>query len=370
MKEKDITSKKGVQAKIFKFDASFKAPSNKINARNGLVEWGDKNLFPNEMIKIYNWNGAPAHKAIINKKTKLITGTGFSNVTDPALKAFLKKNKFNKEVKKIALDYELLNGFAIELIWDRIGENITSIKHIPIHKVRQGVENDDYDYPYYWYSNDWAQYRKAEYEPKAIRAFDPDIREGKQLYVHYEYNPESEVYPIVGYSTTLNWIELHHEISKFHINQVKQGYTPSFILNFATGIPTEDEQDEFFKAFKKDFSGPENSGKIVITYSNGKEEAPELTAVELNDSDDRFVMLMEQIENNIVIGAEIPPQIMILTAGKLGSTEERKELLEEFQASYITPRQEVIEEAVNEILQLAGFTETVTLKEYDNNDNN
>jgi hypothetical protein len=72
-------------------------------------------------------------------------------------------------------------------------------------------------------------------------------------------------------------------------------------------------------------------------------------------------MLQELIERNIVMGAEIPPQLVVLTPGKLGSSEERNELQIEFQQSYISPRQQVIEEAYNEILG----TDEMTLKKYE-----
>jgi hypothetical protein len=84
----------------------------------------------------------------------------------------------------------------------------------------------------------------------------------------------------------------------------------------------------------------------------------------LNDSDDRFILLQEVIERNIVMGAEIPPQLVVLTPGKLGSSDEREELQKEFQQSYIQPRQNVIEEVFNEIL----YTDEMVLKDYNHKD--
>jgi hypothetical protein len=39
-------------------------------------------------------------------------------------------------------------------------------------------------------------------------------------------------------------------------------------------------------------------------------------------------------------------------------------LLSEFQSYYITPRQEQLEEVINSVLKVLGFTEELTLKEY------
>lgn len=363
--ENDNTVNTKQRFKILNFNQAYEAPKNKINLKKGVVEWGDKNNYPNYILDLYNYKGSTTHKSIINKKVKLISGKGFKDIVDPLLLDFVDKTNLTKEIKNATLDYELFNGFAFEVIWNNEGTGYTSIKSIPLHKLRIGVENDDIKFPHYLFSNDWSQTNKKEFEPQIIRAFNPYIKQGKQIYVHFEYNPAtSGTYPIVDYSTSINWIELDYEISKFHLNQAKQGYAPSFILNFATGIPTQEEQEEFYKEFKKAYAGSENAGNLIITYSEGSDGKPELIAISLNDSDKRFTMLIDQIENQIVRGAEIPPQLVILTPGKLGSTQERDELMLEFQQSYITPRQETLEYVINNILYVAGFTEDLKLREY------
>jgi hypothetical protein len=351
--------------KILNFNEAYVPPVMKYNDKLNIIEWGDKNLYPKYILDTYNNFGSSIHKNIINKKTKLVAGKGFKEIVDPALLEFVKKNKLEKELKKAALDYELFNGFSFEVIWNNAGTAITSLRHIPFSKLRIGIENDDLKFPHVWFSNDWEKYKKEGYEPEMIRTFNPLIKQGKQIYYYSEYNPANdELYPIPGYSTSFNWIELEYQISIFHLNQAKQGYAPSFILNFATGIPTEEEMDEFAKQFKRNFAGTENAGKIIITYSEGVDQKPELTAIQLNDSDERFIMLMDQIESHIVSGAEIPPQLVILTPGKLGSSAERAELMNEFQQSYVTPRQEVIEGVLNEILGAAGYTEELALETF------
>jgi hypothetical protein len=74
-------------------------------------------------------------------------------------------------------------------------------------------------------------------------------------------------------------------------------------------------------------------------------------------------MLQDMVEKNIVMGHEIPPQLVILTPGKLGSTTERQELLVEFQSYYITTRQSQLEEGFNTVLNLL-FNEDIVLKTY------
>jgi hypothetical protein len=70
------------------------------------------------------------------------------------------------------------------------------------------------------------------------------------------------------------------------------------------------------------------------------------------------------------MGHEIPPQLVILTPGKLGSSTERQELLAEFQSYYITPRQQQIQEIINFSLLPLSFTSEVILNRYDAEDVN
>ena len=354
--------------RVINFNQAYEPPVNKYNAGKGFVEWGDKNNYPNKTFEMYNYTGSSTSKSIINKKNSLITGQGFQPIVDTRLQEFVDKMKLEKTVSRVGLDYEIINGYAVEVIWSKDGTTIASMKHIPIHKLRRGIETEDIPFPHFLFSHDWEQSRKNEFRPTPIREWNPFIKQGKQIYVYYEYNPFVDAYPVESYSNCMNWIELDYEVSKFHINQLKQGYHPSFIFNFATGIPTEEEMDDFNRDFENRFQGTDNAGNFFLTFSEGSEQAPQLTPIQLNDSDDRFAMLIEQSEIQIARGHEIPPQMVVLTPGKLSSTDERMELLKEFQLTYITPRQRKIEEVLNEILSAGGYTEKLKLSEYGMNE--
>jgi hypothetical protein len=350
--------------KVFNFGKEYSAPEYKFDAKDGFIHWGNDNQYPQYLLNLYNHYGSPTHKSIINKKSRLTAGYGLRDIVDTQLQNFVDKNGLEKVLRQCEIDFEIFNGFCFEIVWNNEGSDFT-IHYMPFTKIRKGIENKEIDYPHFWYSKNWKEIKKEEYKPTMIRRFNPDIRTGKQLFYYIEPNPQQdEIYPIPNYSTTINWIELDYEISKFHLNQVKQGFAPSFILNFATGIPSIEEMDEYYRDFKRNYEGAENSGKIIITYSEGAEQKPELTPIQLNDSDERFIMLQDMVEKNIVMGHEIPPQLVILTPGKLGSTQERQELLVEFQSYYITTRQSQLEEGFNRVLNLL-FSEDIVLKTYD-----
>lgn len=336
---------KKVQLKIFNFNSITPPPSYKPNKKGNFIEWGEKNQHSEYLLKLFNSSGSNIHKAIINRKIKMIAGQGFTN---PQLDD---KFKLKELVKRLASDYEIYNGFAIEVIYNNGGE-VSELNHVPIFKIRRGLETDKVNFPYFWVSTDWSKFNKEEHQPQFIREYNPNLRTGRQLFYYIEYNPESEIYPIPSYSNTLNWIELDYEISKFHLNQAKNGYAPSFILNFATGIPTEEEMEETVRNFKRDFKGTEGD-TLLVTFSEGNEQKPTLERIELNDSDERFINLSEQIREKIFIGHEVTnPQLFgVMVPGQLGGLNEMVESLDIFQAIYIDQRQEAIENALNYIIK-------------------
>jgi hypothetical protein len=60
----------------------------------------------------------------------------------------------------------------------------------------------------------------------------------------------------------------------------------------------------------------------------------------------------------------MPVQLVSFQPGKLGSGDERKELMAEFQTYYIAIKQNQLEEAINGILDTIGYTEQIVLKNY------
>ena len=357
---------KGVSAKVFTFTEAYVAPVYTFQKKGDyhFLSFGADNLYPLLLLNLYNNYGSPLHRAIINKKTKMIAGFGYKDIQDEKLKQWAKKNNLERLLLYLAKDFMIYGGFAIEIIWNREGTSF-DIKHLPIHTLRIGLKDDDSEKDYYWYSKDWGNYKKDEYKPEYIKQFDPQDRTGRQALYYIDPNPSgTDLYPIAEYVTALNFIDLDYQVGVFHLNQVRQGYQPSYILNFSTGIPSIDEQNQFFRSFQANFMGAQNSGKIMITYSDGGDQKPEILAVPDNGSDERFIMLQGMVEKQITQAHEFPIQLVSVVPGSLGSQDERKELMMEVQTYFIAIKQNQMEEAINGVLNTIGFTEEIVFNDY------
>ena len=346
---------------IINFNSVYEPPTYKWNKAKSWITWGNDNNYPKYLLDLYNSNGASLNTSIINKKVSYLTGKGIQDSLDVNLQEFIDDNELEDQLIMASYDYEIFNGFAFEIVWS-LGGQIKSIKHFPLAQLRFGLITGENHLPYFWYSADWKNTR--QFEPIAIRSYNEDFPIGTQIYYYSTYNPANTLvnYPIPMYSNSLNAIETDYVIDCFHLNQGKQGYSPSFLLNFATGIPTPEEQDEFYENFKDNYSGTENAGNVIITYSDNELQKPTFQKIDLNDSDERFLMLNDRIQEKIVVGHDIPASLLILTAGKLSGSAEGPEKVKEFKEGYILTRQKRLESVINKMLKHNNYTEELKIK--------
>lgn len=358
---------KTIPLRIFNFDMSIEPPLYKYTKKGDykFLSWGESNLYPDLLLSLYNDKGSPLHKSIINKKVKLSAGFGLKPIISPELLAYVEDTDLEELFRFISRDFEIFNGFCYEVIFNK-EKTRAKLHYVPISKIRFGLDEEGKEVSdYFWYSKNWENFRKKENEPQYIKRYEPSIRNEKTLYYYTEPNANGfDFYPQPSYSTALNYISLDYEIGQFHKNALAQGFQPSFMLYFGTSVPEKEEQDLFYREFMKNFQGSKNAGKILLSWGAGQDEKPEMIKIDNNVGDERFIMLRETIEQAICQAGEIPPQLVLLSPGSLGSQDERKELLAEFQFYMIEDRQKQLEKCVNSILKDMGFTEKVELKTY------
>jgi hypothetical protein len=176
-------------------------------------------------------------------------------------------------------------------------------------------------------------------------------------------------YPDVEYSPAVNYIDADYEIGNYVNNAIKNGFQAGFLLNFATGIPTEAEMDRAYEDIRTKFTGSSNANKFLLGWSNGIDGKPSLDAIPANSSDTKYLELKISIRDSILESHEsVNPELFgIATPGKLGSRSELLESLAIYQSTYINNKQKVIEDILNLFAGLYGVDtvkEPIKLKKY------
>lgn len=337
------------------------------------IPYGDDNNYPAYLVGLMN--SSSKHNSLLTKKVNMAVGAGFKD--NPALEEFFKNPEGSENlddiVFKMGWDLFLYGGYSIAVTWSRDKTKIVRVKYVPFDKVRIAKEDEEdgammkgigAGKSYYLISGDWEQYRKEKYKPELIQSFNGTyFGEDTELIYHTEYRAGVDYYTHPSYISTIDWIELDREIANFHLSSVHNGFTPSMIISFKGGVPSEEERKAVKKNLEKQYGGTDNASSVFVTFSENGDNAPEFIPINLNASDDRFIQLEEQIQQNIIVGHGASPIVAgVAVSGKLGSSDEVIESEQIFQRNVIDKRQKAIERSFNDILKTNSVNEKVELE--------
>jgi len=330
--------------------------------RRGWVNFGEDNLYPDYLISLLNRSSK--HNAIIKRKSMMIGGNGWEmeglspNEINFIANTYNEYN-LNEIIHRVCVDLEVFGGFSIEIIYSKDRSKIAALNYIPFNKCRI---SDCRKYVYY--SDDWTRLNK--YAPIKKPIFDPQNPTSNQILFVKEYRPGNEYYPTPDYLPIVPYCELEYDICLFHLNQVKNGFAPSMVITFNSGIPSDDEMKDVITQLQNDYQGAMNSGKVMFLFSDGQERAPQITPIQLNSSDERFIELNKEITQAILTGhqATNPGLFGIAVPGELGQKNVILESLEIFQSTYVEPKQKMLERIFNKLARFNGLSVELKLKKY------
>ena len=118
--------------------ASAEVPKFLEKKNQNIVWFGADNLYPFDLIDLYN--DSSTHNAIINGKVGYIVGNGLDS-EDLGVKKWLSSANLSEDwtslMKRISLDYELFNGYAIEVIRTAAGNQY---HHVDFANIRLALD--------------------------------------------------------------------------------------------------------------------------------------------------------------------------------------------------------------------------------------
>jgi hypothetical protein len=341
------------------------------------IGYGDgeyKNNYPQYIIDLYN--NSATNSAIINATASMIAGENFIVEDSDNLEQYVALKKFLAAVNgtesahelfvKLSFDLKLQGAYAINVIWSKDKTKIAELHHVPVEQVRIGVPNEDGKVPCYYLSTDWTQYRKKEYAPKHIAPFNMmDRSEGNQLLYSGLYSPAMELYHTPDYVASTNWIQIDNLTSDFHLNNITNGFSGSYFISFANGVPTREERVQIERQIAKKFTGSNNAGKFVLTFSDDANSKPEIIPIQVSDADKQYTVLNELCVQNIMIGHRVtsPMLLGVKTEGQLGGRNELLQAYELYMNSVVKPFQNQLLKTFKKLLAINGVTIPLSIKD-------
>ena len=332
----------------------------------GWVEWGEGNAMPQYLIDLYQ--SSPVHGSLVNSISFMIAGKGFKS-ENPASQVNIAKLELDNILGSSALDLKLQGGVYWELIYSMDHTRIVQVNHLPFENVRLAISDEEDHVCGVWYSRDWQDIRKQKNKPEYVPLFNPEDQSPRQVLFFHLHSVGSLYYPRPDYISSKDWIELTRHISEYHVNNILNGFFPSFHINFPNGEPSPEAQRIISREIERNLSGTQNAGKFLITFTKSKDEAPVIQPFPVTDADKQYEYLSKEATSQIIVAHRVTSPLLmgVRTDGNgLGSnTDEIKAALYVFTKQVIEPFQRIITDAVEQILAFNGVPSQVTIEKND-----
>jgi hypothetical protein len=338
-----------------------------INTRTPWVYYGVANLAPQELIRLYNTS--PTHRAAITSKWYGTRGESISlKLSDN--QRLLMANSLGDKVydiwDKACLDFILYGGFAVNVVWRKDRDMGFDMYYMDFSKLR-AEKSDFHDRIHnFYYSSDWAFPKK--FVPRKLPAFDIQNEEPSQVFYYTTHSAGNNYYPTPSYWGGATAISTQIEIFNWHFNNIVNGLSPSLFIALNSGIPDPDQREEIYNTLVSKYAGSNVSGKLMLTFSDGKEQAPEITPIQHNGSDRLWVELNSMVQEAILTAHQLssPELLGIMTPGKLG-TADHLEAQDHFQNLVIKPLQTEIKSVFEKLLTIrdAGIPTQIEIKQFE-----
>ena len=333
-------------------------PVERFVSGKDLVEWGNRNSYPEYLLDLYN--NVPTLRSIINGNIDFVTGDDVSilPLTDnlPNGQMNNRGDYIREQIKDIAKDYEIYGGFALQIIRNLIGM-VAEVYYIDMRFLRTNKEGN-----VFYYCEDWSKSGKKDV--LVYPAFMPNLkwdtlddeqRNRNASSILYVKNVHTQVYPAPLYAASIKAWEIERLIDDFHINSLQNQFVSSAIINFNNGDPGDEMKKEIEDAINEKFAGAANGGRIMLSFNKNKESATDIVEFEVKDFGERYKALSEHSRQQIFTAFRANPNLFgIPTEGNGFANEQYAESFKLYNRTQIQPVQRLIADTYDKIYGTKG----------------
>lgn len=328
----------------------------KENTSKPYLNYGVDNQFPNYLWELYLRSAVL--QSIINGTADYAGGnTIIYDESNPVINRL--KDEANKDgetlddvIKKIIVDYLIFGGFALQIIFNKLGE-INEIYWLDFRNVRRNKEGDKV-----YYSEDWVRHAN---DFLTYDIYNPDVKKDTSVF-YFKGHISRGIYPVPRYNGALSAIETSTEISKFHLNSILNNFSGNFIINFNNGQPTEDVQGEIERKVKEKFSGADNAGKFLIAFNDSKDNGVTVERIQDDNFDKKYESLRVDTFKEIFVAFRAIPQLFGFSLEGTGfNKQEFQEAYDLYNKTTVQPIQKDIQRTFNKIF---GVDNSLTIEPF------
>jgi hypothetical protein len=336
--------------------SAYTTPVIQESKRDAWVDFGEDNNYYQFLLDRYT--NSTTNNAIINNISRLVYGRGIS-----AVDASRKPNEyaqamalFNKDcLRKIAIDRKMLGQFAIQVHYNDKHDRILKAFHMPVNLLRAEKCNKDGEIEAYYYSDDWTDVKK--YPPTRIPAYGTS-KDKIEILFSKPYAVGMKYYAYPDYQGAVPYALLEEEIADYLINEVKNGFSGTKVVNFNNGVPTEEQQSIITNKVLGKLTGSKGQ-KVIVAFNDNMDTRTTVDDLPLNDAPEHYTYLSEECMRKIMLGHNVTSPLLFGIAGANGFSSNADELQNSFilfNNMVIKPLQDEILEALDTILSFNGIS--------------
>ena len=333
------------------------------NPNQDWIGFGEDNLYPNYLLELFL--GSAINGALIKSIGAMIYGEGLAatnaDESTDTKESYLRltellHNSDDDVLKDLAMDLKLFGGCYVNVVWSRDRSKIAKMLHIPAQYIRSGKLVDG-EVDTYYYSADWSKCKRQEYRPRPYAAFNTEDRtQASQILMIRDKNPALFYGFAPDYVAATDYIQLDLEIAQFHLSNISNGMFPSMAINFANGVPTDEERRTIERQITQKFTSSKAAGKILITFNDGKDTAPEIVPIDSNGASESYQFLSKEVVNKVLSGHRVTSPLLFgirAEGGGLGSNaDELRDSFSLFSNSVIKPFQNTLLKGLDKIFRV------------------
>ena len=317
---------------------------------------GSDNMYYQNVINAYM--ESTTNEAVINGIVDQIFGKGL-DATDSHRKpneyAKMRSLLSSKDLRKVCQDLKLLGEGVFQISY--VKGKMSKITHFPRETLRPEVCNEEGEIEAYFYTADWSKVtRNTEF--KRIPVFGSG--EENELYIVRRYVPGYFYVSPIDYQ--ISYATLEKEIADYLINDCQNGFSGTKIINFNSGIPDVEKQQEIKNKVLDKLTGS-NGEKVIVSFNNNAEGKATIDDVSLTDAPDHYNFLSEECKKMIMLTHRVTSPLLLGLSSANGFSSNANEIVNAsnlFHNVVIKPYQLLITESLEEIFA----TEEINLSLY------
>jgi hypothetical protein len=325
--------------------------------RNEWVEYGEHNKYYDFLIDCYQ--NSTTNNACINNISRLIYGNGLS-----AKDAGRKPNEYaqmkmlfgKNMLRSVIMDLKMLGNCAFQLIYTKDRKKIAKVEHIPMNLLRPEKCDEKGKINAYYYSDNWEDIKR--YAPTRIPTMGTSS-ESIEVLVLGHYSVGQKYFSFVDYLGALDYCVAEEEIALYLINEIKNSFSGTKVINFNGLVPTEEQQQEITSKVMSKLTGSTGQ-KVIVSFNNNKDLATTVEDISLTDAPEHYSWLATEARDKILNGHNVTSSMLIgINQGGQGfssNADEIKVASAYFYNTTIKPFQELIIDGLDQILAFNGIS--------------